>query len=182
LAKFLSALDVEGLWFRQADDMVMRIYLTNLAKYNEGILKGKWVDLPLDDEDLNSEIKSVLGQDEEYFITDYESPFSLSEYENIHDLNSLASKLEELDGHDTEKVAYLLEHVGLDRNEALEQYEDVDFYPNMTLSDVAEEMVEEGLFGEIPENIKPYLDFEKIGRDLSFDGYHETKKGTFFFR
>ena len=162
--------------------MVLKIYLTNLAKYNEGTLKGKWIDLPMDDDELNNEIRSVLGQDEECFITDYESPFNLDEYENVNDLNDLASQLDELDGHDTEKIVYLLENIGLDRDEALKQYEDVDYYPNMTLSDVAEEMVDEGLFGEISENIRPYLDFEKLGRDLSFDGYHETKKGTFFFR
>lgn len=162
--------------------MVFRIYLTNLAKYNEGTLKGKWLDLPLDDEELSSEVRSVLGKDEEYFITDYEAPFNLDEYENINNLNDLASRLDELDEHDAEKVVYLLEHIGLDRGDALKQYEDADFYPNMTLSDVAEEMVDDGLLGKIPENIKHYLDFEKLGRDLSFDGYHETKKGTFFFR
>lgn len=162
--------------------MAVRVYLTNLAKYNEGTLKGKWIDLPMDDDELSSEVKSVLGSDEEYFITDYESPFSLGEYENINDLNAFAEKLDEMDGHDTEKVAYLLEHIGLDRDEALEQYEDVDFYPNMTLSEVAEEVVDKGLLGEIPENIKNYLDFEKLGRDLSIDGYHETEKGTFLFR
>ena len=37
-------------------------------------------------------------------------------------------------------------------------------------------MVDEGLFGEIPESVACYLDYEKIGRDLKMeytidDGY-----------
>ena len=41
------------------------------------------------------------------------------------------------------------------------------------MKDIAEQFVEEGLFGEIPENIQHYLDYEKIAYDLSMD-YSET--------
>lgn len=47
----------------------MRIFLTNLGKYNE----GEWVDLPVSHEEY-----------EEYFITDYECDlYEVGEYENL---------------------------------------------------------------------------------------------------
>ena len=50
---------------------------------------------------------------------------------------------------------------------------DVDLYEYDSMKELAEQFVEEGLFGEIPENIQHYLDYEKIAYDLSMD-YSET--------
>jgi hypothetical protein len=49
----------------------MKIFIINLVKYNQGILKGEWVSLPMDEKRLQSKIKKILGNDEEFFITDY---------------------------------------------------------------------------------------------------------------
>jgi len=159
--------------------MCVRIYLTNLAQYNAGRLIGKWLDLPLTEEELKQAFQKVLGNDEEHFITDYEADFRIEEYDNVWELNRFAEQLEALDEHDQERLIYLIESIGYKRQEALEHIEDVTYYKDMTLEDVAEELVEEGCFGNIAENIKCYIDFERIGRDLSCDGYHETNKGTF---
>ena len=50
---------------------------------------------------------------------------------------------------------------------------DLDLYRVDSLRDLAMEFVEEGLFGEIPENIRFYLDYDAIARDLDIDGYTE---------
>ncbi len=42
------------------------------------------------------------------------------------------------------------------------------------LKELAEQFVEEGLFGEIPERLDFYLDYGAVARDLSIDGYTET--------
>ncbi len=42
-----------------------------------------------------------------------------------------------------------------------------------SLQDLAESFIEEGLFGDIPDNIRPYLDMDAIARDLGID-YTET--------
>ena len=161
--------------------MDTRIYLTNLAKYNEGRLVGKWVDLPLTDEDLTRELHEVLGDDEEYFITDYESPIKIAEYENLVEFNNFVLQLEELDEYDQQKILYLIHVIGCTRKEALDKYEDVIFYPDITLEDVAIELVEEGIFGSLADTIKGYIDYEKLARDLSIGGYHETENGTFWY-
>jgi len=54
--------------------MMIRVYLTNLGAYNRGKLMGKWIDLPMDEDELQEEIDSILEpMDEEYFITDFET-------------------------------------------------------------------------------------------------------------
>lgn len=50
----------------------------------------------------------------------------------------------------------------------------ITLYRTASLKELAEEFLEDGLFGDIPERLRPYLDFEAIGRDLGFDGYTET--------
>ncbi|QBF30077.1 antirestriction protein ArdA [Thalassococcus sp. S3] len=50
---------------------------------------------------------------------------------------------------------------------------DVDIYPVSSLRELAEHFVEEGLFGEISEQLGRYLDYDAIARDLSVD-YTET--------
>ena len=68
----------------------MKIYLTNLGKYNEGYLVGEWVHLPISSEDLK-EVFDRIGINEEYeefFITDYECDiFKIHEYDSISYLN-----------------------------------------------------------------------------------------------
>ena len=74
------------------------IWVGNLAKYNEGNLSGKWVELPQSEEKLQETINSISnnGQDE-IMIFDFEIDESLayirsdvSEYSNISELNLLA--------------------------------------------------------------------------------------------
>jgi Antirestriction protein (ArdA) len=51
----------------------------------------------------------------------------------------------------------------------------------MTLRDVAEELVEEGHYGEIPEKLQYFIDYDAIAQSLDNEGYAETKKGVFFY-
>jgi len=50
---------------------------------------------------------------------------------------------------------------------------EVDVYPAQGLRELAEQFVDDGLFGEIPERLRFYLDYDAIARDLSVD-YTET--------
>ena len=71
----------------------MASLMINLDKYKEGILKGKWVDLPMREEDLEKEINEILGKNEEYYIIDYEGNVKVEEYANIGMLNDIARRL-----------------------------------------------------------------------------------------
>lgn len=46
---------------------------------------------------------------------------------------------------------------------------DLDIYPNMTLRELAEQFLDDGLFGDIPDSLRFYIDEEKVARDLAFD-------------
>lgn len=50
---------------------------------------------------------------------------------------------------------------------------DVTIYHVGSLKELAEQFVDEGLFGEIPERLRFYLDYDAIAHDLGFD-YVET--------
>ena len=59
--------------------------------------------------------------------------------------------------------------------DVLEAYEilerqDYSFYPDINdYDELGEYIVDEGLWGEVPENLVPYLDYEKIGRDIALN-------------
>jgi antirestriction protein len=86
------------------------------------------------------------------------------------------------------KVNYLFEYgFYSDINVILEDnciLDDTELYYVSTYKELAEEMVDEGLFGEIPERLINYIDYESIGRDLSFDGYDlfELDNETYILR
>ena len=51
---------------------------------------------------------------------------------------------------------------------------DVDIYEMDSMRALAEQFVDEGLFGDIPEQLRFYIDHDAIARDLSVD-YAETE-------
>lgn len=57
---------------------------------------------------------------------------------------------------------------GFDANTAPDDFE-VDIYEVETLRELAEQFVDEGLFGDIPERLQFYVDFDAIARDLGVD-------------
>ena len=97
----------------------MKIYLTNLGRYNEGYLIGKWVKLPVEEKMLN-EVLEAIGINEyyeEYFISDFEENEKfigisevVSEYSSVQALNKLAQRLEELSDDETDKLGAVLEY------------------------------------------------------------------------
>lgn len=160
--------------------MEFRVFITNLGKYNEGALVGKWIELPCADiEGELAEIGVEPGtQYEEYFITDYENSFGyeVGEYENLWTLNELADKLKYVD---VDWLTTYLDVTGADLEEAVDNYEECSvWYPNQSLSDVAYDMVHD--YYDLPEIALRYFDYEAFARDLGYDGYVETDKGVIY--
>lgn len=46
---------------------------------------------------------------------------------------------------------------------------DLDIYELDSLKELAEQFVEEGLFGDIPERLQFYIDYDAVARDLGMD-------------
>ena len=55
---------------------------------------------------------------------------------------------------------------------------DVDIYEVDSLRELAEQFVDDGLFGDIPERLQNYLDYDAIARDLGMDYTETTIAGT----
>ncbi len=156
------------------------IYLTNLHKYNNGILCGEWVKLPVSEDKLESVLRRI-GINKfcsEYFITDYETLLSnlhISEYASINDLNELAERIEGLADHDYEKLAAVLEcESSMSIAEILEIIDDLDSFD--LLADVEDDealgeyYADVGcIFHNIPDSIQRYFDFEAYGRDIRLE-------------
>ena len=173
----------------------MKVYLTDLTAYVEGHLVGRWINLPLTPFELSQSLSEVLNEGEiisgsedheEVFITDYEAIISIDEYDDLYKLNELAELLESYTEPDLLKLK-LLTHEGFNEREVIlkgiDTYEvDIYDYSNDTsFTDVYEllaiDMVDDGLFGTIPENLVNYIDYAAIGRDLSYD-YVEFEHGV----
>ena len=55
---------------------------------------------------------------------------------------------------------------------------DLTVYECDTMKELAEQFVEEGLFGDIPNHFECYIDYDAIARDLSVDYSEITIAGT----
>lgn len=156
---------------------MLRIFITNLGKYNEGHLIGEWVNLPCDDLDA---VYDRIGIDyeeyEEVFIADYETDIdglTIGEYSNIDELNELAETLEDMDEYDREVIGAMMSE-GYSLEEAINRKADcIVYYGCSDMTDVAEQYCEEcGILDSIPENLRYYFDYEAFGRDMSFEGHY----------
>ena len=153
--------------------MKLMAYVTNLGKYNEGVLEGEWVDFPASDEVIE-EVFSRIGIDgkkyEEYFITDYNGIWAGSmkdEHISIERLNEIAETLQEFDEY---VLSAALEYWWID--DIMEMNPD----DLMIYSDVHNEydlgyywIEESGCYNLGDDILSRYFDYEAFGRDIAIE-------------
>jgi hypothetical protein len=144
------------------------------------------------EDDLKVKIDEILsigaeacGDDnhDEIFLTDYECDFmEIGEYDNSFKLNEIAEQADGLNDHEVRMVSFLLRN-GLVSNfeEALEKYEDVIIHENSTMQDVAYDFID-GFYNlkDLPPIIANAIDYEKIGRELSYNGRYFEEDGDIY--
>jgi antirestriction protein len=138
------------------------------------------LNLPMEDEE---ELYQIIEKFGDYIISEYECELGhIRLNKNIHldSLNELIKEISELAPYEKREISAILEAGYTDLENAFTIYEnrEYNFYPEMTLTDVAEELVSEGMFGEVPEPLMFYIDYEAIARDLGFSGYMEIEDGV----
>ena len=118
--------------------------ITNLGKYNEGVLAYERVTFPTDAETVQAALKNI-GIDgilyEEIFIANYESDIAglrehLGEYESIDELNHLACVLSELDEDELAKFEAVMdsgEYTGSAKDliNLAQNLDSYNFYPDI---------------------------------------------------
>lgn len=171
-------------------------FVTNLGKYNEGALVGEYLKFPTTAEEVEALLKRI-GIDgvlyEEIFISDYNIDIPglydcLGEYESIDELNHLACLLSELDEVDMTKFAAAVDEGAHTSSvaELINLAENLDcygYYPGVTTPEELGRIYIED-FGtiEFPEELRPYIDYEAYGRDMSInEGGHFTKDGYLIY-
>lgn len=105
-----------------------------------------------------------------YAIHDYEVPFDVSEYEDVFALNAFVQFITAYDYALVEVVCECL----IDREEIIRILSSGDYsvyYDVDDLSDVAKQMVDEGLYDTAPASMASYIDYDKIELDLDAEGW-----------
>lgn len=145
----------------------IRIYVVCLAAYNNGYLHGRWINAEQDADAIRAEIAQMLKASpipdaEEFAIHDYEGfeGYGLSEYEGIDRVADLAAFI----GAHSAVAGRLLDHYGGDLDEARAAIEEHYCGCYSSAQEFAEELTEQS--GPIPENLRYYIDYAAMARDL----------------
>ena len=163
----------------------IKIFLTNLGRYNECVLMWEWVKLPVATDELEAVLKRIGIRKgyEEYFITDYESSIAnlqIDEYASVSEVNELATRMDELNDWDYEKLCAVIEAESPTSVKAilalLNELDGFDLIPEIEDESSLGEFYAEAcnIFTNLPEIMSRYFDFEKYGRDIHLEG-----NGTF---
>ena len=169
-------------------DYPFAAFITNLGKYNEGELVGEWVKFPTTHEELQKVFERIgIGSEddfghpyEEWFITDYDCYVGklydlLGEYENLDELNYLASKLDDMSRDEYNQFLAAMEvgdHTGsiqelINLTENLDCY---DIYPGIeNHDDLGRYYIDELEAMQVPDHLRNYIDYEAYGRDVALD-------------
>lgn len=165
------------------------IYVANLGKYNEGVLKGEWIELPVEIEEIEDLFCEIgLGSRdkdenyihglekngvfyEEYAIHDFDTDIdglNIQEYSNIYKLNELLQEIEESE-IEINILNAISEVTGYDINQCIDIYNDGDYsiiHNAKNYCELGIEYINEtcGSIEEISvEDKRYYLDDEQLG-------------------
>lgn len=165
---------------------MIEAYVTNLGKYTEGELVGKWVKFPTNSETIANTLENIgIGAEyEEFFITDYDLADTpdlyshLGEYPSLEELNYLALMLENLDENDLQKYNACLESGVVSIGslaDAINLAQNMDSY--VLNSDIEDKydlgyyyVHDTGIYDtKDMGTLANYIDYEAFGRDISYE-------------
>ena len=156
--------------------MKIEVFVSNLAKYNEGELNGQWTTLPVDDVNKDILDKLDLGGDSkqgyyhDWFISDYEAPFTISENDDLYALNKLAEALKDYDT--IEDVYNAIDDKEATGCEEVWDFDD-EFFDTMFSS--KQEVARAVFFGDIHNWLDPYIFINGEGNCESMTEYGYQK-------
>ena len=136
----------------------MQIYIADLQAYNSGYLKGEWIKLPTEEDDIQDAIlRQSQNVQSDFAIHDWELPFEISEYTNPLKINELCHTIQELNLKNTD--TYTLKNY-LDNIYTIEASNNIEF---------AQNFIYEFYFDQIealPWEISYSIDYETLYKKL----------------
>lgn len=162
---------------------ILQAWVTNLGKYNEGVLACEPLTLPTSTEKVQALLKRI-GVDsvryEETFIADYHSDIPglcqyLGEYESIDELNHLACLIAELSPAELEML-----EAAVDKGDHMDSAKELinlvhnldcySLYPDIEdEDDLGRYYLEDGVLSQVPEFLRDYIDYESYGRAVMME-------------
>jgi antirestriction protein len=157
---------------KEQREEIPAIYVADLADYNDGILRGKWIEIDqyTTVEDLQEEIAEMLAEKghEEYAIHDYNNfpgTRELGEYPNLETVIEVAEAVHE---HGYSLVAAFLSYFMIDE---LPRLEDRFLGIHDSVEDYAREYIDTTVdLGGSMGLLASYFDYAAYGRDLELNG------------
>lgn len=156
-----------------------------------------WLDLPFTEDELNKCLESigVIVDDDECETDTYDLLMmgeNITKYEvvghssdiledkhfaDLDTANELVERLEDIYEYEDELLFALMAD-GDELDKAIDTIEEgtATFYSCMTLEDLAEQFVDEGMFTS--EFLMKFIDFKALGDALADDGYTEVNDGV----
>lgn len=167
-----------------------KIYVASLSDYNSGILHGAWIDATQDADDIQEAVNAMLAESpaakqhgdiaEEWAIHDFDfGGIKLGESESFETVSTLANLLEK---HGEAFAIFWNNGQCNDASEAGNAFEEA--YLGVYDSGVAfvEQWLDDtGGLDKMPEDLRPYFDYEAYARDAFMtdvwgesgsDGFH----------
>lgn len=159
----------------------MKIAVTDLKDYVEGILRFEWLDLEecQTAEEISKFISQFLGKrsketgqlHEEWFVTDYEEFVNLGEYPNLEEMEK-AIKLSLEHGWEAVDKYY-------GYNQQLDDFEEAYNGIWESEEDFAYELAQDIYSKEQLGVLDIYIDWEKFARDLFIGDYTSEKMSDY---
>lgn len=154
-----------------------RLFVTNLTKYNDGELVGRWVDFPTTEEEFDKALDNIGAlYGDEWFFTDFDSTLELNmcdwfcEHMSFDEANELAEEIADLDDFDLDLVRNASELVSLE--EAVNHVDEIYFVSDVDdEEELGEYLVHEFWYDELNRMgaLRDYIDYEKFGRDYTME-------------
>ena len=168
-------------------DYYFRGYITNLGKYNEGELIGKWITFPITKQELDKALEEIgINENyEEWFFTDFDGKYPccvsnlLCEYSSVSSFNKIALALDKVAKAGTgEEFEGFLEtkddFFGACANAIAGNGVNFNCQDSTELAHIIVD--EMGGAENLPKStLAWYFDYESYGRDIRIDFYNEEE-------
>jgi len=166
----------------QTETKTIRVYIADLAAYNNGFLHGVWCDATDDLDDIHEQIQAMLAASpvpnaEEYAIHDFEGfeGIPIEEYTSIEKVCEIAGLLEKYGPAygcfaDLQGLEYATDEAFEDAYHGGSWDSEEDFAYDW--------WEQSGLLASIPEELQGYIDFERVARDMFIDGFMSARDSS----
>jgi len=159
---------------------MIEAYVTNFGKYDEGKMYGEYITFPATKEKVKGLLTRIGVDGAKYkdtYITEYKSDIEglsdcLSGHANIDEINYLSSLLAEADEAERAKFEAVINYGDCtaspkDLINLVKNLDCYDYFPGVeNLNGLGRHLILEMGLEEIPERLKPYINYHAYGCDF----------------